>query len=101
MEALARDLVKAGDRTVLDQEVKDTKTAMSLLEAVMPKVFLDVSPNIQARFDNALLNMAVNRIIAAEGHERTAAILIRLADAMVSRQLPTAERPIDLTRLDG
>ncbi|MEM9620490.1 MAG: hypothetical protein AAF993_02505 [Pseudomonadota bacterium] len=89
-----------GGRT-FDQEIRDTKAAMNLLEELVPKVFSDSGPAVLARLDNALLNIAVNRILAVEGPQRTAAILMRLADAMVSEQLPTADHPIDLTSLNG
>ena len=44
--------------------------------------------------------MAVNRIVNVEGPVFTATILWRLADALQSGQIPSAEQPIDLTRLD-
>lgn len=51
---------------------------------------------------NALLNLAVNRILCDEGSQRTASILMRLSDVVqTSAEPPPAQRAIELTRVDG
>ena len=83
-----------------DQEAYHTELAMEVLSQLIPEALDQASADVRSRFDNALLNMAVNRIVNVEGPVFTATILWRLADALQSGQTPSAEQPIDLTRLD-
>ena len=83
-----------------DREAYHTEMAMEVLSQLIPGALDHASAEVRNRFDNALLNMAVNRIVKAEGSVFTATILWRLADALQSGQTPSAEQPIDLTRLD-
>ena len=83
-----------------DQEAYHTELAMEVLSQLIPEALDQASTDVRSRFDNALLNMAVNRIVNVEGPVFTATILWRLADALQSGQIPSAEQPIDLTRLD-
>ena len=83
-----------------DQEAYHTELAMEVLSQLIPEALDQASADVRSRFDNALLNMAVNRIVNVEGPVFTATILWRWADALQSGQTPSAEQPIDLTRLD-
>ena len=83
-----------------DQEAYHTELAMDALSQLIPESLNHASVDFRSGFDNALLNMAVNRIVNVEGPVFTATILWRLADALQSGQTPSAEQPIDLTRLD-
>lgn len=51
---------------------------------------------------NALLNLAVQKILCAEGSQRTATILMRLSDAVNTQATPpSASGVIDLGALHG
>lgn len=84
-----------------DAEVVLIEEAMSVLSRALDRAMLEVEPRVRDRYDNALLNVAVNRLIDTEGDDRTAGILWRLADALSSGSKPTANCPIDLSALHG
>jgi hypothetical protein len=46
---------------------------------------------------NALLNLAVSRMVREVGGQRAVTMLVRLADSAVERAPPLAEDAIDLT----
>jgi hypothetical protein len=50
---------------------------------------------------NALLNLAIERILAEEGRAATATILLRLADLVASGQRPEGTRGFALTGHDA
>jgi hypothetical protein len=51
---------------------------------------------------NALLNLAVSRMLKEEGSALTASILMRLGDVVANRDAPPApERAVDLNRMNG
>ncbi|MEM7077403.1 MAG: hypothetical protein AAF513_02130 [Pseudomonadota bacterium] len=85
----------------LDQEALDTQAAMAAVEDWLAGAQLELPPNQVSRLDNALLNVAVNRILALEGSVCTATLLVRLADAISAEPRPVIDRPIDLSRMDG
>ena len=63
---------------------------------------LDDAPHaVRERFDNALLNVAVNRLVEAEGSSRAAAILWRLADLLGDAHGGAPPSPVELTRMDA
>tara|TARA_B110000444_G_C18495383_1_gene435462 strand:+ start:77 stop:415 length:339 start_codon:yes stop_codon:yes gene_type:complete len=76
-------------------------SAMQVLEEKMLTVFEQTPLDLRASFDNALLNLAVNRIIAMEGEQVTSGILWRLADVIASGVKPTIEEPVELTGYDA
>ena len=76
-------------------------SAMHVLEEKIPIVFDQTPFHLRASFDNALLNLAVNRIIAMEGEQVTSGILLRLADVITSGVKPTIEEPVELTGYDA
>lgn len=85
----------------MDLDAIRTAEAMGALERVIPESLDGLGSEVKARFDNAMLNVAVNRILLEEGALKTSALLIRLADAIASNHLPTEDSPIELTKLDG
>ena len=75
--------------------------AMETLERRIEPVVSEAPLSAQTRFNNALLNLAVNRIVAVEGGKFTAGILLRLADAIAKGTKPTPTAPVDLTLIDS
>ena len=55
------------DPQTVDPDIAHTEMAMAALDGLMPEALSRCSPEVRDRFDNALLNVAVNRIIAVEG----------------------------------
>ncbi|MBH64688.1 MAG: hypothetical protein CL569_20015 [Alphaproteobacteria bacterium] len=84
-----------------DLEGAQTEEAMRILERLVPDALNSAGPGVRSRFDNAVLNIAVNRIVEVEGGPRTATILMRLAEVIAQERRPVPGTPIDLTRLDG
>ena len=77
-----------------------THAAMRAIARRAPTLLADELPGVRARLDNALLNVAVNRLVRAEGRTSAAAILWRLADALQDGSPATPQRPVDLTAQD-
>lgn len=77
------------------------ESTMDVLEEKISTVFDQTPHHLRASFDNALLNLAVNRIIAMEGEQVTSSILWRLADVIASGVKPTLEEPVELTGYDA
>ncbi|MAH25211.1 MAG: hypothetical protein CMP82_16100 [Gammaproteobacteria bacterium] len=75
--------------------------AMETLERRIEPIVSEAPLSAQTRFNNALLNLAVNRIVAVEGGKFTAGILWRLADAIANGAKPTPGAPVDLTVLNS
>ena len=50
---------------------------------------------------NALLNLAVARMVKQEGTMQTASILARLGDVVASGNQPPPQRAVDLTCMNG
>ncbi|MEM7020745.1 MAG: hypothetical protein AAF512_25815 [Pseudomonadota bacterium] len=82
-------------------EVERIEKAMQVVKRWIPTELDDAPENVKAQFDNALLNVAVSRMVAAEGHEVAATVLWRLADALSEGAKPTSENPLDLSRLNS
>lgn len=89
-------------RVVIDDEVT---LEVAQLQAVMHRIqcMLHDVPQVQREYiANALLNLAVARMLKEEGHTQTASILIRLGDVVASGDAPPSpDRPTDLRRIDG
>ena len=86
--------------TTIDPDAHYTQVAMRALSRFVPSSLDDAPDAVRTRFNNALLNVAVNRLIEVEGRTAAATILWRIVDALQDGYLPTPERPIDLTRRD-
>jgi len=84
-----------------DLVIRQTEAAMDALEALLPDTLAVAPEATRATFNNALLNIAVNRIVAMEGAATTAGILWRLTEAVASGRRPHPGRPVDLSGLDG
>ena len=84
----------------MDPDAYYTNLAMRALSRLVPDALADAPDSIRERFDNALLNVAVNRVVEAEGHIVAATILWRLADVLQEGRTATAHRPVDLTGCD-
>ncbi|MEM7364766.1 MAG: hypothetical protein AAF525_12135 [Pseudomonadota bacterium] len=86
---------------VVDPDAVHTEIAMQVLDRMIPDILDQNGPAVRARFDNALLNLAVNRLVAAEGTSTAATILWRLADVIQSGVDATPDKPADLTSCQG
>ena len=51
----------------IDPDVVHTEIAMQVLDRMIPDILEENGPAVRARFYNALLNLAVSRLVAAEG----------------------------------
>ena len=81
----------------IDPDPVQTEIAMQVLGRMIPDILEENGPAVRARFDNALLNLAVSRLVAAEGTVAAATILWRLADVVQSGTNATSDNPADLT----
>ena len=86
-----------GDLRPDDYDVWAVEVAMETLERRIKPIVSDAPLSAQTRFNNALLDLAVNRIVALEGSKFTAGILWRLADAIADGKKPEPGKAVDLT----
>ena len=84
-----------------DPELLKTIEAMELIDAWIPKMLSQIEPDLAERFNNALLNIVVHRLVNEEGNDTAATILFRLAETVATGEVHSAEAPVELTRLDG
>lgn len=84
-----------------DPDLRRTIEAMDLLESWIPDFLKSLDPDIADRFNNALLNIVVHRLIEEEGHAAVATILWRLAETVATGQEQHPSAPVELTKLDG
>jgi hypothetical protein len=87
---------------VVDGDDHDVQLAQ--LQLVMQRIqtaLRNVPAAERIYLGNALLNLAVQKILCAEGTQRTATILLRLSDAVHARATPPAADAIDLGVLHG
>lgn len=84
----------AGDIQQTQKAIAEVERLVDVLEDRLPAATAQ-------RLDNALLNVAVHRILALEGASQTAAILWRLADVVASDASVAPGHPVDLSRFDG
>jgi hypothetical protein len=75
------------------------------LQSVMQRIqhsLRDIPASQREYIANALLNVAVTRMLKEEGAVLTASILVRLGDVVATgNDAPHPDRPVDLSRLDG
>ena len=76
-----------------------TERAMAVVERLVPESLDGAPAALQECLNNAMLNVAVNRILNVEGAAVTAAMLWRLADALSSGVRPGPDQAIDLREL--
>lgn len=83
----------------------DSELQIAQIQAVMLRIqsALRGIPREQREYvANALLNMAVSKLIKEEGGARTATLFLRLGDVIASNpSVPTSEQAIDLSRVDS
>lgn len=78
-----------------DIQVAELQSVMDRIQGAMRYV---VPRSHQAYIGNALLNLAVSRMVGETGAQRTATMLIRLADTVLERdEPPSPQAPVDLT----
>jgi len=84
---------------------EDRGVEVAQLQSVMHRIqsSLHGVPMAQREYiANALLNLAVSRMLKEEGNTLTASILLRLGDVVANRDAPPApERAVDLTHMNG
>ena len=84
-----------------DLELRKTIEAMNLLDTWVTDLLIGLDAEVSDRFNNALLNIVVQRLIEEEGQDRVATILFRLAEAVASGEEHYSSDPVELTKLDG
>lgn len=90
--------------TTIDPDAHYTQVAMRALSRFVPSSLDDAPDAVRARFNNALLNVAVNRLIEVEGRTAAATILWRIVDALQDGYLAnpgTPHRPHAARRRTG
>jgi|TARA_B110000196_G_C20991439_1_gene588405 hypothetical protein len=88
-------IITSGPGRVHDVDVYYTEKAMCALSEVLKESFDSLPDDLRDYFDNALLNIAVNRILEAEGPVTTATLLWRISDVLQSGIKPTASNPLE------
>jgi len=83
----------------------DRGVEVAQLQSVMHRILDSLRHVPQAQREyiaNALLNLAVSRMVKEEGRTLTASLLMRLGDVVANSDAPPApERAVDLTHLNG
>lgn len=80
-----------------ESDVTRLASTMRVVQRLLVRLDAEHAPVL----GNALLNLAVGRMIEADGVARTARVLARLADAIVTSPAPLPERAIDLSSLNA
>jgi hypothetical protein len=83
----------------MDSDLQAVANWMEEIDAKMQEIDLELNLRTITNFNNALLNIAVNRFVATEGCQGSATILWRLADALSNGAY--GSEPLEITRLDG
>jgi hypothetical protein len=81
----------------LEQEVSRLQRTLRATENQLREIDSQHQPLLA----NALLILAVQRMIERDGVTPTATVLCRLADAVRAGPAPPPERPIDLSSFNG
>ena len=84
-----------------DQESRNTQLAMQTINDSLSDLIASEPTEIQERFTNALLNIAVHRLIHDEGSNTAASILWRLVDIIQNDPNVMLDQPIELNQLNG
>ena len=83
----------------MDKDLQAVAGWMQEIEEKMQEIDLELNLRTITNFNNALLNIAVNRFVAIEGSQGSATILWRIADALVSGGYGNV--PLEINQLDG
>jgi hypothetical protein len=92
------------DRASLRQQLRaiaELRAVMRLMDDRLDEVVAALPTRRRPLVPNALLNLAVERILAEEGQEVTATILQRLADLVASGQRPEGSQRFALSGRDA
>jgi hypothetical protein len=79
----------------------DLLILMSQMEALVDRLAASLSPARRRMVPNAVLNLAVNRLVRAEGNRRAATILYRLSELVANGSEPQGQNAFPLTRHDA
>jgi hypothetical protein len=83
----------------MDKDLRAVARWMREIEEKVQEIDLELNLRSLTNFNNALLNIAVNRYVAIEGTQGSATILWRIADALASGA--HGNEPLQLNQLDG
>jgi len=81
----------------IDKDVVRLAAAMRRVDRLLQSL----EPVHEPVLANALLNLAVCRMLDADGAQRTASVLTRLVEAVLTGPVPEARRAVDLSSLQG
>tara|TARA_A100001037_G_C15150017_1_gene638551 strand:- start:4392 stop:4652 length:261 start_codon:yes stop_codon:yes gene_type:complete len=84
---------------IYPQQVINTQKAIRTASLSLMESFSTEPKEIRECMTNALLNIAVTKLIADEGKQTTATILWRLIDCIENDGTPTPTNPADLSTL--
>ena len=83
----------------------DRGVEVAQLQSVMHRIQSSLRDVPQAQREyiaNALLNLAVSRMVKEDGRKLTASLLLRLGDVVANTdKSPAPERAVDLTHING
>ena len=83
----------------MDRDLQAVAGWMQEIEEKMQEIDLELNLRTITNFNNALLNIAVNRFVAIEGSQGSATILWRIADALSNGGY--GNEPLEINQLDG
>jgi len=81
----------------IDEDVARLAAAMRRVDRLLESLEPDHEPLLA----NALLNLAVCRMLDSDGAQRTASVLTRLIEAVLTGPVPAAHCAVDLSSLQG
>ena len=84
-----------------DQESRNTELAMQTINNSLSELIASEPTEIQERFTNALLNIAVHRLINDEGSNTATSILWRLVGIIQNDPHEMLDHSIELNQLNG
>ena len=83
----------------MDKDLQAVAGWMQEIEEKMQEIDLELNLRTITNFNNALLNIAVNRFVAIEGSQGSATILWRIADALSNGGY--GNERLEINQLDG
>ena len=84
-----------------NDEITELQTVMRLIDLLLEEASATLAPGRLLLMPNALLNLAVERMLAAQNAESIATILYRLADLIANGDRPEGSRAFPLTGHDA
>jgi hypothetical protein len=83
----------------MDKDLQAVAGWMQEIEEKLQEIDLELNLRTITNFNNALLNIAVNRFVAIEGSQGSATILWRIADALSNGGY--GNEPLEINQLDA